>query len=126
MLFKENTGDFADILAESSKYIAGGVVSLNRKVDPAIIFETAKGSKIWDKNGKEYIDYHAAFAPFLLGHNNDEVNGEIIKVIKQNKSLFGSSTNELEIRLAKELCNLIPSMELIQSPIREVRQLLMR
>jgi glutamate-1-semialdehyde 2,1-aminomutase len=114
MLFKENTDQFADILSEGKKYIAGGVVSLNRKVDPPIIFESAKGSKIWDENGKEYIDYHAAFAPFLLGHNNEEVNREVINVITQNKSLFGSSTNELEIRLAKELCNLIPSLELIQ------------
>ncbi|HEX5149975.1 MAG TPA: aspartate aminotransferase family protein [Parafilimonas sp.] len=114
MLFKENTGPFADILSESKKYIAGGVVSLNRKVDPPIIFKLAKGSKIWDENGKEYIDYHAAFAPFLLGHNNEEVNQEVINAIIQNKSLFGSSTNELEILLAKELCNLIPSLELVQ------------
>ena len=114
MLLEKNTNQFEEILSEGKKYIAGGVVSLNRKVDPAIIFESGKGSKIWDGNGKEYIDYHAAFAPFLLGHNNDEINNKVISVIRQNKSLFGSSTNELEISLAKRLCNLIPSLELIQ------------
>lgn len=114
MLLKENPGPFTGMLSEGQKYIAGGVVSLNRKVEPAIIFESAKGSKIWDRQGKVYIDYHAAFAPFLLGHNNEEVNAEVIRVIDQNKSLFGSSTNELEIMLARELCHIIPSLELIQ------------
>jgi glutamate-1-semialdehyde 2,1-aminomutase len=114
MLSKEKTDRFQEILSEGKKYIAGGVVSLNRKVDPPIIFESGKGSKIRDTNGKEYIDYHAAFAPFLLGHNNEQVNNEVINVIAQNKSLFGSSTNELEIGLAKKLCDLLPSLELIQ------------
>ncbi|HEY6977644.1 MAG TPA: aspartate aminotransferase family protein [Chitinophagaceae bacterium] len=114
MLLEKNKNQFEEILSEGKKYIAGGVVSLNRKVDPPIIFESGKGSKIWDENGKEYIDYHAAFAPFLLGHNNDEINRKVINGIIQNKSLFGSSTNELEINLAKRLCNLIPSLELIQ------------
>jgi glutamate-1-semialdehyde 2,1-aminomutase len=114
MFINETKSSFNAILSEATKYIAGGVVSLNRKVDPPIIFKSAKGSKIWDVNGNEYIDYHAAFAPFLLGHNNDTINGEVIKAIYDNKSLFGSSTNELEIQLAKLLCELIPSLELIQ------------
>jgi glutamate-1-semialdehyde 2,1-aminomutase len=62
------------IAARSSKFIAGGVVSLNRKVIPNIIFVRGKGSRIVDINGKEYIDYHSAFAPYLLGHNHDQVN----------------------------------------------------
>lgn len=106
--------DFAIINEEAAHYIAGGVVSLNRKVDPAIVFERAKGSKLYDISGKEYIDYHAAFAPYILGHNYDEVNDEVIKVIRDNHSLYGAGTNELEIQLAKELCNIIPSFDLVQ------------
>lgn len=99
---------------EAEKYIAGGVVSLNRKVEPNIIFKRGKGSKIYDEEGKEYIDYHAAFAPHLLGHNDDRVNEAVINIIKENWSLFGTGTNELEIELAKLLCESIPSLELIQ------------
>ena len=55
-----------DIIDKSSKYIAGGVVSLNRKVSPNIVFDRAVGSKLYDTEGREYIDYHAAFAPFLF------------------------------------------------------------
>lgn len=114
MLIKENLNKFQTILLEGKKYIAGGVVSLNRKVDPAIIFKRGKGSKIYDVNEKEYLDYHSAFAPFILGHNNDSVNNAVIKALDEQKSLFGSSTTELEIELAKLLCEIIPSLELIQ------------
>jgi glutamate-1-semialdehyde 2,1-aminomutase len=114
MVAKESQQQFEKILKEAKQFIAGGVVSLNRKVDPAIIFKKGKGSKIYDANGREYIDYHAAFAPHLLGHNYDEVNNAVLEVIQNELSLIGSSTNELEIRLAKVMCRLIPSLELIQ------------
>lgn len=114
MIIKETQNKFEKSLMEAERYIAGGVVSLNRKVDPSIIFKEGKGSKIYDINGKEYIDYHAAFAPHLLGHNNDTVNNAVLEVIRDQISLIGSSTNELEITLAKLICKIIPSLELIQ------------
>ena len=85
--------------ADAGRVIAGGVVSLNRKVDPFIIFKRGKGSKIYDVQDKEYIDYHAAFAPHLLGHNNDDVNKAVIQAMESEWSLFGTGTNELEIQL---------------------------
>lgn len=114
MITNESQITFEGISKEGNKYIAGGVVSLNRKVEPVIIFREGKGSKIYDINGKEYIDYHAAFAPHLLGHNFEAVNNAVVEVITNRLSLTGSGTNELEISLARLLCNLIPSLELIQ------------
>jgi glutamate-1-semialdehyde 2,1-aminomutase len=99
---------------EANRFIAGGVVSLNRKVEPFIIFNRGKGSKIYDIDGQEYIDYHAAFAPHLLGHNNDVINEAVLDIIKSEWSLIGSGTNELEIRLCSLLCGMIPSLELVQ------------
>ena len=100
MISKESVNQQNNILEEGKRYIAGGVVSMNRKVDPPIVFKRAKGSKLYDINDKEYIDYHAAFAPYLLGHNYDPVNEAVIKAIKDQRSLYGSGTNELEIELA--------------------------
>jgi glutamate-1-semialdehyde 2,1-aminomutase len=114
MITKQSLNKFEKVQMEGRKYIAGGVVSLNRKVDPNIVFKEGKGSKIYDINGAEYIDYHAAFAPHLLGHNNDEVNKAVLRVISGNISLIGSGTNELEVDLAKLICHLIPSLELVQ------------
>ena len=68
------TAESETIARRSAESIAGGVVSLNRKVDPAIVFVRAQGSRLWDADGNEYIDYHAAFAPHLLGHNDPGVN----------------------------------------------------
>src|SRR5688500_6808758 len=113
MITQTSVSKFEEVLNESARYIAGGVVSLNRKVDPAIVFKGGKGSKIYDVNGKEYIDYHAGFAAYLLGHNFDEVNDAVVEVMKSNYSLIGSGTNELEAKLAKLMCNIIPSLELI-------------
>lgn len=99
---------------EADRFIAGGVVSLNRKVDPFLIFKRGKGSKIYDVDGKEYIDYHAAFAPHLLGHNNEKVNEAVMDILHSEWSLFGSGTNELEVKLCSLLAELVPSLELMQ------------
>src|SRR5206468_8134103 len=58
--------------------------------------------------------YHAAFAPHLLGHNNDTVNEAVVKVIQEQWSLFGTGTNKLEVELAKLVCESIPSVEQVQ------------
>ncbi len=105
---------FSEMFTEANRYIAGGVVSLNRKVTPNIVFRRGKGSKIYDIDGKEYIDYHAGFAPYLLGHNYSPVNDAVVDIIQQEWSLIGSGTNELEIKLASMLCKAVPSLELVQ------------
>jgi glutamate-1-semialdehyde 2,1-aminomutase len=114
MIVKENGTQFSEINKEASHYIAGGVVSINRKVSPHIVFTRGKGSKIYDITGKEYIDYHAAFAPYLLGHNFSKINEAVLEVIKSGLSLMGSGTNPLEIRLARLLCESVPSLDLVQ------------
>src|SRR5450432_22376 len=114
MIREENLAVSSRIIEEARRYISGGVVSLNRKVTPSIVFRKGIGSKIYDAEGKEYIDYHAAFAPYLLGHNFAKVNEAVFDTIRSGWSLIGSGTNALEVELAKLLCELIPSMELVQ------------
>ncbi|RLD55274.1 MAG: aspartate aminotransferase family protein, partial [Bacteroidetes bacterium] len=55
------------------KVIPNGVCSAQRKSDPRI-FVKAKGAYLWDSEENQFIDYHAAFAPMLLGHNDEDVN----------------------------------------------------
>ncbi|HEX6892092.1 MAG TPA: aspartate aminotransferase family protein [Chryseolinea sp.] len=103
-----------EIAERSARHIAGGVVSLNRKVNPSIVFEKARGSKLYDSEGKEYIDYHAAFAPFILGHNFKPVNDAAIEALSNGWSLMGSGTTLWESKLSELLCAIVPSLELIQ------------
>jgi glutamate-1-semialdehyde 2,1-aminomutase len=102
------------IFEHNRKYIPGGVLSLPRKVDPELAFERAEGAYISDADGNRYIDYHAAFAPAILGHNHPDVNAAVVEVIKRNQSFSGSGTNSLEGRLAELMCTHIPVCEMVQ------------
>src|SRR6188474_1189645 len=88
------------LAAAAERCIAGGVVSLNRKVEPAIAFVRGQGSRVWDADGNEYVDYHAAFAPHLLGHNDAGVNQAVRRAMDEGWSLMGSGTTPWEVRLA--------------------------
>jgi glutamate-1-semialdehyde 2,1-aminomutase len=103
-----------ELFRRSADVIAGGVVSLNRKVEPAIAFVRARGSRIWDADGREYIDYHAAFAPHLLGHNDPEVNAAVLRAMEEGWSLMGSGTTPWEVHLAELLRDAVPSLEKVQ------------
>ena len=109
-----DTRESEKLLAHNKKYIPGGVVSVNRAVPPNIAFARGEGAKIWDVDGNEYLDYHAAFAPHFLGHNDPYVTEAVIKVLRDHASLFGSGTTEMEGRLAEMICEHVPAAESVQ------------
>lgn len=104
----------ATILDRNRQFIPGGVVSTNRAVEPEIVFERGQGAYIWDVEGNRYIDYHAAFAPHILGHNDPYVNEAVIRVIRDGASLFGTGTTRLEGQLAEAVCSRIPWLQSVQ------------
>jgi glutamate-1-semialdehyde 2,1-aminomutase len=104
----------AQILDHNRRYIPGGVVSVNRAVQPEIVFVKGQGAYLWDADGNQYIDYHAAFAPHFLGHNDPYVTDAVISVLRKGASLYGSGTTELEGQLAELFCRHIPALESVQ------------
>jgi glutamate-1-semialdehyde 2,1-aminomutase len=102
------------LLQLARRHIAGGVVSLNRKVEPVRTFKRAKGSKLWDVQDREYIDFHAAFSPFLLGHCFDAVDSAVRAALDREWSLIGSGATPWEVRLAQLLCESVASLDLVQ------------
>jgi glutamate-1-semialdehyde 2,1-aminomutase len=104
----------AKLLARNKHYIPGGVVSVNRAIKPEIAFVRGEGARMWDADGNRYLDYHAAFGPHFLGHNDPYVTEAVIKVLRNGASLFGSGTTELEGRLAELICKHVPSAESVQ------------
>src|SRR5688500_15587504 len=89
------------LLEENSRYIPGGLASLNRKTELPIAFARAQGSRMWDLEGREYIDYHAGFAPYILGHNDPDVNRAVKNAIDSGLSNYGTGPTEQEGELAK-------------------------
>jgi len=102
------------ILAKNRNYIPGGVVSVNRAIKPEIVFVKGEGAYIWDAEGNRYIDYHAAFSPHFLGHNDVYVTEAVKRVLRDGASLYGSGTTVQEGRLAELICQNVASVESVQ------------
>lgn len=104
----------AAILEKNRKYIPGGIASVNRAVEPELVFVRGRGAYLWDAEGNQYVDYHAAFAPHLLGHNHPAVNEAVVRSIQDEASLYGSGTTVLEGRLAELICTSVPFIDSVQ------------
>lgn len=100
----------AELYQEANVYTPGGVHTSIRNVKPHLIFKKAEGAYIEDVEGNRYIDYQAAFGPFIMGHNHPYVNKKVVEAIKRT-DLFGVGTTDLEIELAKKICHHVPSAE---------------
>lgn len=74
-----------------------------------VFLARGKGSRVYDDEGKSYIDYCLGYGPMILGHSNDRFN-EIVKNRIEKGILFGSPTEE-EITLAKMITGAVPSIE---------------
>ncbi|MDE3839795.1 glutamate-1-semialdehyde-2,1-aminomutase [Bacillus methanolicus] len=101
---------------EAQTLMPGGVNSPVRafksvKMDP-IFMAKGKGSKIYDIDGNEYIDYVLSWGPLILGHSNDRVV-EAIKKVAELGTSFGAPTL-IENELAKLVKERVPSIEIIR------------
>ena len=72
----------------------------------------ALGARVWDADGKEYLDYVGSWGPAILGHA-DPVVVEAVRSAALDGLSFGAPT-EREIEMAERLCALLPSMEMVR------------
>ena len=77
-----------------------------------LFIKKAKGSKIIDVDGNEYIDLVLSYGPMILGHRHKKVQKGVEKALKNGYS-FGAST-ENEIILAKIVCDAFPGMDKVR------------
>ena len=104
------------LYGKALKMIPGGVNSPVRAFKaigiPPSFIERAKGSKIWDVDGNEYIDYVGSWGPMILGHAHPKVMEALRRVIPKGTS-FGAPTR-LEVELAIKVMKAFPSIELVR------------
>ena len=74
--------------------------------------ERAKGAKIWDVDGKEYIDYVGSWGPAILGHAPKVIVDAVSEAAARGLS-FGIP-NPLEVELAELICRWMPSIEKVR------------
>ena len=104
------------LFEEAIKYIPGGVNSPVRAFKAVggkpIFIESGKGSKLYDVDGNEYIDYIGSWGPHLFGHNPHFIKKALQDAI-ENGTSFGAPT-ELEVKIAKLITELVPSIEMVR------------
>jgi glutamate-1-semialdehyde 2,1-aminomutase len=107
----------SDNLFEQAKtVIPGGVNSPVRAFNGVggnpIFFTKGEGAYLFDVDGKKYIDYVASWGPMILGHANQVVVSAVKETLEKGLG-FGAPT-EIETILAKKVCELVPSIELVR------------
>lgn len=105
-----------ELFQEAQQYLPGGVDSPVRAFKAVrgtpLFIVRGHGSKVYDADGNEYIDYVCSWGPLILGHSHPQVVDAVKRAAERGTS-FGAPT-ELETNLAKMICAAIPSIEMIR------------
>ena len=104
------------LFREAQKYLPGGVDSPVRAFKAVggepLFIKKGCGSKIYDVDDNEFIDYVCSWGPLILGHAHPQVVEAVCRAAEGGTS-YGAPT-ELETRLAKMICEAMPSIEKIR------------
>lgn len=107
---KRSTIKSDKLFAGAREYTPGGVHSSLRATAPHLVFKRAVGAILTDVDGNEYLDFHGGFGPALLGHNHPEVRQRVTEALEDGL-LAGAGTTELEIEVARKICQHVPSAQ---------------
>ncbi len=106
----------SDLFARAQKILVGGVNSPVRAFRAVggtpLIVDRASGSRLWDVDGREYIDYVCSWGALILGHAHPAVVSAIADQAQRGTS-YGM-TSPLEIELGDRITHAIPSIERIR------------
>jgi glutamate-1-semialdehyde 2,1-aminomutase len=105
-----------ELMIQAKSIIPGGVNSPVRAFgsvggDPLFI-KRGEGSRIFDEDGKSYIDYVCSWGPLVLGHAYPAVI-DAIKTAAENGVTFGAPTDG-EVKLAQMIVDAVPSIEMVR------------
>jgi len=104
------------LFAEAQRYMPGGVNSPVRAFKAVggtpVFMKRGQGSRLYDEDGNEFIDYVCSWGPLILGHSHPQIT-TAIKTAVEHGSSFGTPT-ELETTLAKMICSAMPSIEMVR------------
>ena len=113
--YNNRTRSSLKLWQEATKTIAGGVTANVKFFEPYPIFmKKAKGSKLYDVDGNEYIDYCLCFGPLILGHGHPKVVEAIRKQIEEGGTTIYGTPHELEVRMAEKIKKHVPCAEMVR------------
>jgi glutamate-1-semialdehyde 2,1-aminomutase len=97
------------------RYLAGGISAstrLNRALGHPLYFDRAAGCRLWDLDGREYIDLCCSHGATLLGHGDPQVREAVERALARGAAC--SYENELHGQFAELLCRTVPSCERVR------------
>src|SRR5438093_6803067 len=100
---------------QACNYLAGGVSSstrVNKALGHALLFDRAEGCRLWDLDGREYIDLCCSHGATLLGHGDRRVGAAVERALARGAPC--SYENEQQAELAQALCAVIPCLEQVR------------
>ncbi|AYH49132.1 MULTISPECIES: glutamate-1-semialdehyde 2,1-aminomutase [Dickeya] len=104
------------LYAAARQLIPGGVNSPVRAFNGVggvpLFIERAQGARLYDADGKSYIDYVGSWGPMILGHNHPAIRQAVIEAAERGLS-FGAPT-EMEVNMARLVTSLVPGMEMVR------------
>ncbi|MDY6917289.1 MAG: glutamate-1-semialdehyde 2,1-aminomutase [Chloroflexota bacterium] len=104
------------LFEEARRYLPGGVDSPVRAFKAVggnpIFVKRGRGSRLYDEDGNEFLDYVCSWGPLILGHAHPRVVEALKQAIERGTS-FGAPT-ELETQLARTVCEAVPSIETVR------------
>lgn len=104
------------LFEQAKNFIPGGVNSPVRAFKSVggtpVFMKRGFGSKMYDVDGNEYIDYIGSWGPHLFGHNPSFIIDALKKAIEDGTS-FGAPT-EIEVKMAQLITELVPSVEMVR------------
>ncbi|HDY69453.1 MAG TPA: aminotransferase class III-fold pyridoxal phosphate-dependent enzyme, partial [Actinobacteria bacterium] len=111
-----DVSDSRRLYSRALELLPGGVNSPVRAMrsvglDP-IFMARGEGSRLYDVDGNEYIDYVGSWGPLILGHSHPAVRDALEKTLRDGTS-FGAPS-PLEVELAERIVGAVPSIEMIR------------
>jgi len=111
--FKRQTPSSARLAEEAQGTFPSGVTHDARAFEPHSLYvERADGSRKWDIDGNEYVDYFGGHGALLLGHNHPDIRRTLEQHIAKGTH-FGAS-HEHELRWGQLIQELVPSAECVR------------
>ena len=80
--------------------------------DPGIVIREGKGARVWDEDGRDYVDYLIGSGPMILGHGDPEVEEAVMRQIPQGMTFFAN--NAAGIELAEEIVRAVPCADQVR------------
>ena len=125
--YRARTPRAAELARKALGVLPSGIVHDSRRTLPYSIYgDRALGSRKWDVDGNEYVDYYGGHGALILGHQHPQVVAAIQAQL--GKGMHLAAANELEVEWAQRIRRMIPSAERVRftSSGTEATQLAMR